>query len=246
MLRKLCGYKALKNVVLVTNMWGEVSRDIGEAHEEELSNKFFKLALDNGAQMVRHNNDTRSTHHIIRKIMANLPAVLRIQRELVDERKHISNTAIGKSINQKLNEQIGQHQVELEEIREEMVRALREKDDETKRRLEWEWEKVRERMKESVRDSEGMAANYAAEKGRVEARIRETEQEAEQVEGNHDQQLAEPNRYLQNVASTNSAGRARREQGVNEPWGRVNTLAAMFPPLTQHVQVLCCLAIRNG
>ena len=47
--RRLCGDAALKNAVLVTNMWGEVSGNIGEAREKELSSKIFKPALDNGA-----------------------------------------------------------------------------------------------------------------------------------------------------------------------------------------------------
>ena len=35
--RELCGETSLKNVVLVTNMWSEVSRGIGEAREGELA-----------------------------------------------------------------------------------------------------------------------------------------------------------------------------------------------------------------
>ena len=40
MLRELCGDATLWNVVFVANMWDEVSRDIGKAHEGELSSHF--------------------------------------------------------------------------------------------------------------------------------------------------------------------------------------------------------------
>jgi hypothetical protein len=49
-------------VVLLTNMWGEVSHEVGEARERELTSNFFKPALDKGAQLVRHHNTEQSAH----------------------------------------------------------------------------------------------------------------------------------------------------------------------------------------
>ena len=68
--RKLCDESTLKNVVLVTNMWGVGSEATNEAREKELSGTFFKPALDRGAQMGRHHNTTESAHAILRKIIA--------------------------------------------------------------------------------------------------------------------------------------------------------------------------------
>ena len=119
MFHSLCGDSTLKNVVLVTNMWGKVSRKVDEAHENELSGKFFKPVLDKGARMVRHHNTTQSAHAIVRMIMKNHPAVLQIQRELVDDKTDIVDTAAGEAINRELNEQIRRHQAELEKLQEE-------------------------------------------------------------------------------------------------------------------------------
>ena len=110
MFRELCGESALKNTVLVTNMWAVGSKDTNEACEKGLSGQFFKLALDKGAQMVRHHNTVQSAHDIIWEIMKNRPVVLQIQRELVDERKDIADTAAGDSIKRELEDQIGRHQ----------------------------------------------------------------------------------------------------------------------------------------
>ena len=112
MFREFCGDSALKNIVLVTNMWGEVSQEDGKEREQELITNFFKTALDKGAQIARHYNTAQSAHDIIRRIMRNQPVPLQIQRELVDEGKGILNTAAGKSINGEFNEQIQRHQVE--------------------------------------------------------------------------------------------------------------------------------------
>ena len=179
MFRELCGDSTLKNVVLVTNMWGEVVPDIGEAREKELSGNFFKAVLDKGAQMTRHQDTAQSAHGIIRKIMGNPPVALRIQEELVDEQKGIIDTAAGGAVDQELKEQIGRHRVELKSIKEEMAQALREKDEETRRELEEERRKLERRIEKVMKDSEGMAASYAAEKERMEAKVKQMQEEME-------------------------------------------------------------------
>ena len=174
---ELCGNAALKNAVLVTNMWSEVSHDIGQAREDELSSDFFKLVLDNGAQMARHHDTIQSAHDIIRRIMENHPVVLQIQRELVDERKDIVDTAAGEAVNKELNEQIRRHRAELEDLQKEMAQALEKKDEQIRRELEEDRRKTEERVEKIKKDSEGMAAKYAAEKEKMEAKVKQMEQE---------------------------------------------------------------------
>ena len=177
MFRELCGNTTLKNVVLVTNMWSEVSLDIGEARENELSSEFFKSVLDNGAQMARHHDTIQSAHDIIRGIMENHPVVLQIQRELVDERKDIVDTAAGEAVNKELNEQIRRHRAELEDLQKEMAQALEKKDEQIRRELDEDRRKTEERVEKIKKDSEGMAAKYAAEKEKMEAKVKQMEQE---------------------------------------------------------------------
>ena len=171
--RELCGDENLKNVILVTNMWGEVSPDVGEVREQELVGEFFKPALDKGAQIARHHNTVKSAHDIIRRILKNQPVALRIQRELVDEHKDITDTAAG----QAANEQIGRHQVELEAVREGVLLAREENDEETMQELEEEARKIREKM-----DLEGMAARYNEARREVEVMRRTQEQSRQERE----------------------------------------------------------------
>ena len=124
MFRELCGDETLKNVVLVTNMWGEVSPEDGQDRENQLTSKFFKPVLKKGAQMVRHLNTTESAHNIIREIIRNHPIVLQIQREVVDEQKDIVDTSAGEVVNKEINELIRRHQAELEKIQAELMQAL--------------------------------------------------------------------------------------------------------------------------
>ena len=170
--RKLCGGSALRNAVLVTNMWGVNTRGISEAREKELSGKNFKPALDKGAQMVRHHNTTKSAHDIIRKVVSNQPVALQIQRELVDERKDIIDTAAGESIGRELREHISQYQAELKEVQERMAQAQKAKNEVTRRELVEAKRRLEENVKKIRKVSEGVNANYAAEMGRGDLKAR--------------------------------------------------------------------------
>ena len=218
MFRELCGDKTLKNVVLVTNMWTRDPHDINEARGTELSTKFFKPVLDKGAQLIRHHDTTQSTHDIIRKIFSNhkLPVVMQIQRELVDEHKGIIDTSAGQAVNRELNEQAKRHRAELEKVEKGMMQALKEKDEETRQELEEHARTLREQMMKIEKNSKGMAANYAAEKERMEAKMRKIEQEAkkerERAEAEHKRQLADLDRRLRDADNASAADRMRLEE----------------------------------
>ena len=131
-------------------MWKESSQDINEAREKELSGKFFKPALDRGAQMVRHYNTTKSAHMIIRGFVEKHTLALQIQRELEDERKQMVSTSGGEPLG--LGEQIRRYQAEREKLRKEMMQAFKAKDEETRRKLE-EAERV---LEGKVNDLKGL------------------------------------------------------------------------------------------
>jgi hypothetical protein len=122
MFRQLCGDSTLKNVVLVTNMWGEVSKEVGEAREAELAREdiFFKPVVEKGARLLRHDNTVESVQEILRFIIGNQPRSLRIQRELVDEKKNISQTAAGAELNRDLLQQAEKHRLEMIVLQDEM------------------------------------------------------------------------------------------------------------------------------
>jgi hypothetical protein len=120
MFRQLCGDSTLQNVVVLTNMWGEVTREIGEAREAELASQdiFFKPVLEKGALLLRHENTTQSAHAVLQRIIQNRPLPLQIQRELIDEKKDISGTAAGVELNNEMMLQIEEHRREMEALQE--------------------------------------------------------------------------------------------------------------------------------
>ncbi|KAF9465616.1 P-loop containing nucleoside triphosphate hydrolase protein [Collybia nuda] len=180
MFRQLCGESTLKNVVIVTNMWGQVSPSVGEARERELATEdmFFKPVLDKGAQLVRHDNTFGSAQVILQLIVPNKPEALRIQRELVDEHMDISQTAAAEELNRELMEQARRHRAELKGLEEEMKIAIKQQDEETRKELEEEYRKLHKEMERVQNDSQRLATEYNEEKRRMEEKMRDMAEQA--------------------------------------------------------------------
>ena len=182
MFRTLCGEAALKNVVIVTNMWGGVEPEVGCAREAELMREdiFFKPALEKGALMVRHTNTVPSAEAIIRLFFDNQTLPFQIQRELVDEKKDIVDTGAGQELNRELNAQIRKHQEEIRAIAEEMELATRDKDEEARNELEIETKRMHEEIERFESEAGRLASDYQREKSEFQARLVEMERERQE------------------------------------------------------------------
>ena len=155
MFQKLCGKGTLRNAVIVTNMWGQIDRQVGEAREVELvrDDTFFKFVIDRGAQIARNENTVTSAQNVIRLILDNHPLPLRIQRELVDEHKDISATSASEQLYREINTEIKKYREEMRVVKE--MRALKEETHvlkEQMRVLNEEMREMRHENKETKRE----------------------------------------------------------------------------------------------
>ena len=175
MFRELCGDSTLRNVILVTNMWGDVTKDIGESRERELTTNFFKQVIDKGAQLARHQNTTQSAHDIIRRIMKNRPVVLQIRRELVDEHKDVADNVAVEVANGSLTELVRHFQAEMKALQEKLLQSVNEK---TRKKLEEETRRLQDQMVNMRSDSESMASIYLGVRRRMEEMMREMQEQA--------------------------------------------------------------------
>ncbi|KAI5982749.1 hypothetical protein EDC04DRAFT_2874301 [Pisolithus marmoratus] len=129
--RELCGESTLSNVLIATNMWGNVDPKIGEERERELatSDKLFKPVLEKGAQLLRHDNTEASAHTILRNLINSQTATLAIQHEIVNQRKDLARTAAGAELTRLLKEQAERYGDEVGKLRGELKLATRAKDE---------------------------------------------------------------------------------------------------------------------
>ena len=226
MFRKLCGDSTLKNVVLVTNMWGKVEEDVGKAREQELASIYFKPALDKKAQLARHYNTIQSSHDIIRLIMKNNPAPLLIQQELVDQHKNIKDTAAGEAVNEELSAMIKRHEAEMNTLRADMRQALKEKDEETRKELEAETRKIKEQMDKMRAESRAMASKYNEERVKMEGMMQRMQEKAQQdrlrVHAEHMRQIDELKAELERNTNASAEEREAMLQRIHELECKVN------------------------
>ena len=171
MLRKLCGEKTLKNVMLMTNMWERVTPQQGAVREQQLRDKYFKTAIEKGAQLCRHTHSPESTRAILRKILKNTPLVLKIQQELIDQRKDIGQTGAGEELNREIHEVVARYQREIGGLEEEMQEAIEEKDEESREELEEERRRKQEKMAKLQKDSAEMESKFENARREMEERI---------------------------------------------------------------------------
>ena len=177
MFRKLCGDNALRNVVIVTNMWGEVNPEVGKRRETELRDNFFKPLLDMGARMIRHENTLPSAEIVIRLILGNHPLPLRIQEELVKEKKIISETSAGEELNRVIKAQIDKHQEDMRILRDEMTQAMKDKDEEVKRRLDVEMKELEKKVESLQKDRDKLSSDYKRHISHLRATIKASERD---------------------------------------------------------------------
>ncbi|KAF8908552.1 hypothetical protein CPB84DRAFT_1674206, partial [Gymnopilus junonius] len=96
----LCGSKVFRNVVLVTTKWNRETPDRHcERHELELRDNYWKPLITQGSSMERFQEESDASKFVdlILSRTSDHGIVLDIQKEMVDERKSVSETKAGKT-----------------------------------------------------------------------------------------------------------------------------------------------------
>jgi hypothetical protein len=83
MMKKLCGQKSLKNVVLATTMWEKVTNEEGLRREAELKQVFWKDMIGRGSTVARIRTETgNDALALVKSLLKNQPVSTRLQEEL--------------------------------------------------------------------------------------------------------------------------------------------------------------------
>jgi hypothetical protein len=133
MFQELCGNDALKNVILTTTMWDLVDEQTGSRRETELREKYWKIMISAEARMARFHRTYDSAWDIIDQFSGDR-RVLQIQREMVDERKRLMDTAAGSTLFSFLENIIAQLKKLLRDL-EKRLRRNRQNDDPSNRTM---------------------------------------------------------------------------------------------------------------
>ena len=125
MFQKLVGDNSMKNVILVTTMWGKLqSSDDGDARVKQLTEtgKFWGSMISSGARHERYDGTGEDARRIIHTMLDNAPCKLQIQQEL-DDGRELVDTAAGKEVADRLETLKAQHAEEIAGLNKEISLA---------------------------------------------------------------------------------------------------------------------------
>lgn len=181
--RELCGDTTLANVVIVTNMWGEVTPALGNKREQQLvaDDMFFAPAIAAGAKHLRHHDTIESAEAILHQIVHNTPLTFKIQEEIVDGKNNLNQTAAGGMLFSDLQAMEERHRHEKEEMQLQMEMVNATAKEELRKeiaRREDDVRRLHEDMRKLMQDfREDMAAEHVRRDKEREADRQERERE---------------------------------------------------------------------
>lgn len=224
MFRELCGPDPLKNVVLVTTFWNSVSTTVGSSREDELASDkdFWAGMLQRGSRMERF-TDRASGLKILESLIGNEPEVLKIQKELVEDKKQLIDTGAGQIVNEELVRLEKLHQAKIEQVHKDMEEALKQRDYEMQEIIEERSRQLEDEISRVHRQQEQLKADRRAETRRLEnqfdnamyelkARNEELEQTVEDLRGDSSQRKRERVAQDQRLIELESEVRRRQQE----------------------------------
>ena len=129
--KKLCGENAFQYIKLATTMWKNLngpnlSYDTGVAREKELTSRkdWWGLMCERGSSVVRHDGTKECALEMIEDLIQRRaqggPVLLEIQKEMVDDKKSLEDTAAGQEVEKELT----LAKKKFEELRQETGREV--------------------------------------------------------------------------------------------------------------------------
>lgn len=143
MFKRLCGNDAFPKVALATTFWDQVDEATGRRREIELTttDEFWRTMIQKGSKVFRHDDFARSAKRIIEHILSKRtrehPGVVTdLQREMVDQRKSLNQTAAGSTLQSQLLALEAKYEKKVADLRKEVSAAINAKNAELKTELE--------------------------------------------------------------------------------------------------------------
>ncbi|KAH7339986.1 hypothetical protein B0J17DRAFT_716972 [Rhizoctonia solani] len=134
---KICGSQAMRNAVIITNMWSTPRDPQEEARENQLMNEYFRNAIDNGAKVARRGGTgPRSALAILNLLLNCTPVTLQIQTEMAIYHRPLDETEAGALVDQNLRKRLERQEKERVELEEELESAREERDRRAEEQLE--------------------------------------------------------------------------------------------------------------
>ncbi|KAG7008926.1 hypothetical protein G7Y79_00004g015100 [Physcia stellaris] len=168
--QQLCGENTFKNIVLCTTFWDQVSEFDGTRREKELCEnpEFWGRMKSRGSKVTQIRNYAQSKD-ILLQMAGGSTVTLDIQKEMVEERRSLDNTSVGRAM-EEMARLKSEHEAQIKKLKTEG-----EKREEENRRRVAELEAVRKEQQRLLKEQEAEQARQA----RVKAQLQEDKRQEE-------------------------------------------------------------------
>ncbi|KAI6042360.1 P-loop containing nucleoside triphosphate hydrolase protein, partial [Pisolithus marmoratus] len=102
--QKLCGSKAMSQVVLVTTMWDEVEVEVGNERLEELKGNYWKFMIVQGSSTYCYRNTVESSRQLLLQLVEGKRREVRLQKEIADKHLELRETDAGRELYSRLDQ----------------------------------------------------------------------------------------------------------------------------------------------
>ncbi|KAI6107641.1 hypothetical protein EDD16DRAFT_1712153 [Pisolithus croceorrhizus] len=110
--QKLCGNKAMSQVILVTTMWDEVEESVGNERLEELEGNYWKMMIAQGSTTYRYMNTLESSRQLLSQLVERKRREVRLQKQIADKNLELRETDAGWELYSRLD-QIAEKRAEI-------------------------------------------------------------------------------------------------------------------------------------
>ncbi|KAI6017899.1 hypothetical protein EDC04DRAFT_474657 [Pisolithus marmoratus] len=102
--QKLCGSKAMSQVVLVTTMWDEVEEEVGNERLEELKGNYWRFMIVQGSSTYCYRNTVESSRQLLSQLVEGKRREVRLQKEIADKNLELRETDAGRELYSRLDQ----------------------------------------------------------------------------------------------------------------------------------------------
>jgi Arc/MetJ-type ribon-helix-helix transcriptional regulator len=180
MFRGLCGAAALRNVVVLTTFWDQVSTSEGERREAQLKSNFFKDFLIGEACFMRHGKKAESARSVLKHISTLTPTITQIQRDIRERGNSLEDTAAGSVLRDEVEFIIGKYKEEVADLKvqigmitnssEVTKRELREEQTKLQQELA-RWDRERAELKKGLGEAKKSREQLEAKTSELQAQL---------------------------------------------------------------------------
>lgn len=170
MFKKLCGEEAYRHICLATTMWSNLngpnlSFDTGVAREKELLSRkdWWGLMSDRGSFVIRHDGSKDCAMKIIDNLIerrAQGPVTLDIQKEMIDDKKSLEDTAAGQEVEKEITLAKKKFEEQISELQESYDDALKERDEQLAQVLKDQSDELEKKLQRAGEAQENLKISF--------------------------------------------------------------------------------------